>query len=264
MISLGDAHYTSRYNDATLKPITEISGLLGVTIPQEGLDIDIGLTLLPQPAKKEARRESRHAFFRVENVRVRLNNPDFTIRKSNHPILFTAFKPMVRSRIEKAIETTMERQITMAVEFIDNVLFDTYQRVGVFTDTGMPLSASYISAIWSEIGHLKQQPGLFSGLHTTSVGIVKDDPRQDAKVAIGAQPQIISGDKHGPVAPGSDSQGKRDQAVRLAQEGKGRTVGMNERVESGVRSFAEEVKIKREKELGREGWKSNAFDMRVL
>ncbi|GJJ13345.1 hypothetical protein Clacol_007597 [Clathrus columnatus] len=252
------------YNDTTLRPVTEISGLLGVVIPPEGLEIDVALTLLPQPKKKDAHKAQRHAFFKVENVNVNLNSPEFTISKSNHSILFTAFKPIVRSRIEKAIETSLGQQIALSIEMLDNVLFDTHQRAGVFADTGMPLSASYLSAVWSEIGHLKKQPGLFSGLRTTSVGVIKDDPRQESTVAIGAQPQIISGDKHGPSAPGSDSQKKRDEAVRLARESKGVAKGIGERAQSGVVSFAQEVQIKRDQEMHKEGWKSNAFDVRVL
>jgi len=247
------------YHDQTLTPISEVSGLMGITLPKEGLDVDVSLGLIPQPDKKE-KESNQHAFFRVERVRVQLNNPTFDIRKSNHPILFTAFKPMVRNRLEKTIEASLAHQIAMSFEFLDGVAFDVHRRAGVFHDTGMSLSASYLSGIWSEIGHMKSQPGLFSGLRTTSVGIIKDDPRQDAAMAMGTQPQIISGEKHGPVAPGSNSHGKRDQANRLAEESKGRAQGDGERTKSGVVSFAEEVKIKKEQEQHREGWKSEAFN----
>jgi hypothetical protein len=161
----------------------------------------------------------------------------------------------------KTIEATLANQITILIRCLDGLAFDLHRRAGVFSDTGLSPSASYVSAIWSEIGHLKSQPGMFSGLQTTSVGIIRDDPRIEAKFAVGAQPQIIPGEKHGPATPGSNSQAKRDQAARLATEAKGRAQGAGEKVASGVVSFAEEVKYKKDAEEKVPGWKSSAFDV---
>ncbi|KIJ53442.1 hypothetical protein M422DRAFT_64470 [Sphaerobolus stellatus SS14] len=247
------------YNDKGMKPISEVSGLMGVELPERGVDIDVSLGLIPQPGKKE-HNSDQHAFFTVDHVNVTLNEPSFSIRKSNHPILFTAFKPMIRSRLEKAIETSLSQQITLAIQMLDNIAFDIHRRSGVFRDTGMSSSASYASALWSELGHLRQQPGLFSGLKTTSVGIVKDDPRQKSAFAMGAQPQIISGEKHGPAVPGSNAQERREQGARLAEESKDLGQQGARGANSGVASFANEIKFKKEQEEKQDTWRSGAFE----
>lgn len=246
------------YEDVNLKPVKNISGLMGIDIPSEGIDVDIILGLNPQPAAKAQSPQTQHAFFTVDRVIVNLNDPTFNIRKSNHPVLFTAFKPLVRSRLESTVENALRENITTALQTIDAIAYDTHARAGVFRDAGIPVNASYISAIWSELGHLKSQPGLFTGMKTTSVGIVKDDPRQDAKFAMGAEPQIIPGEKHGPMVGGM--QEKRQQGAKLAKDTKERATGASP--DKGVvTSFADQVKMKKEQEEKTQGWRSNAFEM---
>lgn len=235
-----------------MQPISEISGLMGITIPERGLDVDVALGLIPQPDKK-AENKDQHAFFTIENVQVQLHDPTFTIRKSNHPVLFSVFKPLVRSRLQHAIEQAIASHITLAIEMLDGLAYDVHSRSGVFSDAGMAPNAAYVSALWSEIGHLKKQPGLLTGLKATSVGIVRDDPRLESKFAVGAQPQIIPGEKRGPPVPGT--QEKRDQAAHLAKETGAAEIGTN-----GVTSFADEVKRKKEQEERTEGWRSGAFE----
>jgi hypothetical protein len=247
------------YEDVNLKPIKNISGLMGINIPPQGLDVDIILGLRPQPSAKAQSPQNQHAFFNVERVLVDLNDPTFNIRKSNHPILFTAFKPLVRSRLETTVQNAIKEHITTMLQVVDAIAYDIYSRAGVFRDSGLSTNASYIGALWSEIGHLRSQPGLFSGLKTTSVGIVKDDPRQDAKFAMGAEPQIIPGEKHGPDVGGM--QEKREQGAKKAREVKeGTTTGVPTD-KSVVTSFADQMRMKKEQEEQSQGWRSNAFDM---
>ncbi|KAF8527534.1 hypothetical protein BU17DRAFT_81736 [Hysterangium stoloniferum] len=248
------------YRDPALQPMSEVSGLLSIEVPEEGVDVDISLGLISQ-AEKKASGAGRRAFFTVDRVNVKLNNPSLTIRQSNHPILLTALKPIFSRQLVHTIESTLAEQITVPIQCMDAIAFDIRRRAEVFRDTGMNPSASFMSAIWSEIGHLKREPGIFSGLQTTSVGVVLDDPRTTAKFAVGAQPQIISGEKHGPEVPGSYAQAKRDQATRLAAEAKGRALGEGERVDSGAVSFSQEVKFKKEVEEKISGWRSDAFDV---
>jgi len=254
------------YRDPTMKPMSEISGLLGVTLPERGMDVDVRLSVIPQKDKKDKNPTDEHAFFKIDNVTVNLNDPSFTIRKSNHPILFTAFKPLVRSRLERTICTTLEHQLTIAFQTLDNLLYDTYNRQTVFRDTGMSPGAAWVSAVWSEIGHMRKQPGLFSGMQTTGVGIVKDDDRQNFAFAMGAKPQIIDGEKRGPDAPGgTHARQKREQAVEAKEQAKkavqgGDAGGVTGQATGVVRSFKDQAQTWKEKEEKEDTWRSGAFD----
>jgi len=53
------------------------------------------------------------------------------------------------------------------------------------------------SAWWSELGRLQRtHGGFFSGWRTTGSGIVRNGG--DAEVALGAEPQVLGLEKHGP------------------------------------------------------------------
>jgi hypothetical protein len=102
---------------------------------------------------------------------------------------------------------------------------------------------------------------LSEGLRTTSAGFVKDDPQTNTAFAMGTAPQILHGDKHGPVAtgvrPGSEVQrGEPGQAAKgAAQKVKGEGVPVE------VESFVDSVARKREAEKKSEGWRTRAYEL---
>jgi len=149
----------------------------------------------------------------------------------------------------------------------DGIAWDVYQRAGVFNDTGLTATGpKYIAAMMSEWGKMRQEPGLLSGWTMTSVGMVKDDPRSDAVFAVGAGPQIISGDKHGPRTTATSTSMAQDtvDAAKDAKPGvdKGTALDTAAKGVGKVKSFKAIVEAKAAEEKKREGWRSAAFDMK--
>lgn len=150
------------------------------------------------------------------------------------------------------------------------------ERSLIFEDTGLPRSASLIAAAWSEVGRFSRgqsRRGLSTGWSATATGVTKEDP-DGVSFAMGAEPQILSPEQHGPKARLAEP--LKDKADRVAQEA-GLDVTMEDAtatakdtkeqakglVQEGVqkaKGFKAIVDRKKETELRSEGWKSSAFD----
>ncbi|TFK49777.1 hypothetical protein OE88DRAFT_1662432 [Heliocybe sulcata] len=265
------------YNDktATVGP-AEHTGIMELTLPPQGIDVDLRVRMLPNTPAGLKEREKLGGFHRVESVDVKVaDGLSFNVRESNHPVLVTMFKPIMTGTVKDTLEKTLREQIRGAIESVDRMAWDVGNRAQVFQDTGLPRGASLVAGFWSELGKMARQPGgLTEGWRATGTGVVRRDPTakkgEDAAVfAMGAEPQVLAPEKRGPKGINAEPLKDRldidvDANMENAQEGaKGVAAKVGEMGKEGVRKvkgFKESVKQKTEEEKGREGWKSAAFD----
>jgi len=267
------------YNDkaATVGP-AEHTGIMEFTLPSQGVDIDLKLRMIPNTPDGLKLREEKKCFHQIERLEVHIaEDIELNIKQSNHPILLTVFKPIFVMRFRDTLEKTLKAQIKGALEYADAVAYDVSNRSLVFKDTGLGTGASFIAALWSELGHLQKMDGssVMSGWKATGTGIIKDDPKDESVFAMGAEPQILSGDKRGPAGTFSEPIGDQVNGAAgdadLAGKAKNAKEGMNgvahqgiEKVKEGVqkvKSFKDSVSAKVEEEKKSEGWESKAFDI---
>lgn len=248
------------------------TGMLDITLPEKGVDVDLALAMIPvNDSMKSKEQRAQSGFFDVKYVHIDLSDQmELSVRKTNHPILASVFKPMVRSRFSSTLERALREQIQFALEMTNAVAWDVNRRAGVFRDAGMSDGASYAAGIWSEIGHMRGQPGPLSGWKMTGTGVVKDDERTDVKFAMGAEPQVLSGEKHGPMGTFKEPLAEKAQQATNGKNGKdvGATAGdaqaqVQELAKKGAdqtQTFKNEAKARAEKEKKQSGWRSVAFD----
>ncbi|TFY73009.1 hypothetical protein EWM64_g11003, partial [Hericium alpestre] len=77
------------YNDktATVGP-AEFSGLVEVTLPPQGVDVEVKVRMIPSTPEGLAQREQQRGFHRIEHVSARVNEDvSFAIKESNHPVI---------------------------------------------------------------------------------------------------------------------------------------------------------------------------------
>ncbi|KAJ7034694.1 hypothetical protein C8F04DRAFT_1100661 [Mycena alexandri] len=261
-LTLQDVSFYYRDKDSKL-PLNKFTGLLAMKMPAQGLDIDIKIRLIP-PGKE---REEKKAYHNIEGLTVQISNDvELNIRKSNHEITRTIFKPIFNKRFREALGRSLAQQLRVALNRLDAIAWDVGQRTEVFADMGAGRGAALAAAIWSEIGRLTRSYSV--ELRATGTGVVVEE-QSGAKFAMGAEPQVLSGDKHGPLGTGSQSLEQRDgQPVHGApadeRTGKPAAEHVKGLVGEGheqVKSFRRSVDEKSAKEKQSPGWKSSAFDI---
>lgn len=262
------------YHDPSLKLASQLTGLMDITIPPRGVEAQVTFNLLPTQSGS-AKRQRRGRFHDITKVQVHLSSDTgITLKKTNHPIISSAFKPFVRREIISQIEKIMAQQIRMVLETMDGVAYDVHRRAGVFADAGVTATGpKYAAAIMSELGELRKRPGLFTGWNLTSVGVVKDDPRTDTVFAMGASPQVIPGEKHGPRTGtssinnamndtvGQAGQGGVPTAKEAAKDAKSQAAEKTNIGMANAKSFKETIDTKAAEEKKRDGWRSAAYDL---
>jgi hypothetical protein len=193
--------------------------------------------------------------------------------------MMTLFQPLMLAGFRRALATTLAQQLRTSLEFADGVAWDIGNRAVVFEDTGLPRGPSLAAAMWSEVGRFMRgkssRAGVTEGWRLTGTGIIKEDG-QGAKFAMGAEPQVLDSDQHGPKARLAEP--VKDKAQRAAEQAGITDVNMDDATrgaqdvaakgqalaQEGVRQvkgFAATVEAKRDAELKSEGWKSTAFSM---
>lgn len=264
-LSLKDISFFYKDKTSTVGPNSFV-GIMQFNLPTQGLDIDFKFRLIPNTEEGLAERERCKRFFKVERVDVKLaNDIKFDIKESNHRILASVFKPVLVHRFRDAIERTLEEHIRSAFDFTDAIAFDISKRSEVFADTGLGPGASFAASVWSEIGHLRKlEGGVLTGWKATSTGIVKEGREGGPTIAIGAEPQILPGEKRGPLGYNSGPLAERIPIGGLEGEGKEVAEHVREAGEEGlkrVQTFKECVRHKVAEEKKRKGWESAAFDV---
>ena len=252
-LTLKEVSFFYKDKTATIGP-SDFRGIMEFNLPTQGLDVDFQFRLIPNTPLGLKERERRRRFFVVERVDVRLSdNITFEVKQSNHPILASVFKPILVLRFREALERTLEEQIRALFDLADGLAFDTCKRAEVFEDTGLGRGPAIAAGIWSEIGRLRRlEGGLLAGWKATSTGIIKEGLPGEAKLAMGAEPQILPGVKRGPLGTHSVPIAERPEAQVVSQS-------VHEGVEE-VQSFKVAVQKKTQAEKQRPGWQSHAFD----
>lgn len=249
---------------------SEYTGLVAFTLPPKGVDVDIKVRLIPNTAEGLKQRERRGGFHNVDLVEVHVAE-DITleVKQSNHAILLSVFKPIFVMRFREVLAKTLAENIRGILETADSIAWDVGKRSEVFSDAGLGGGSSVIAAVWSEIGRWrKMEGGLTTGWNATGTGFVKGDLGGEGKIAMGVEPQIISGEKRGPL--GINAQSLAERMPDIQPEGGAVEDPMGEAtkvVDIGregvrrVRSFKQTVEVKSAEEKRRGGWKSSAFDL---
>lgn len=266
-LSLRDISFFYKDNSSTVGP-NIFTGIMQFNLPTQGLDVDFKFRLIPNTEEGLAERERCKRFFKIERADVRLaDDIKFDIKESNHPIIASVFKPVLVHRFRDAIERTLEEHIRSVFDFSDAIAFDVSKRSEVFADTGLGPSASLAAAIWSEIGHLRKlEGGVLTGWKATTTGIVKEGREGEPSIAMGAEPQIIPGEKHGPLGYGSEPLAERISGIEASVLAERRRVAerikeVGQEGRERVQTFKESVQHKAAEEKKSVGWESAAFDV---
>ncbi|PCH36984.1 hypothetical protein WOLCODRAFT_20866 [Wolfiporia cocos MD-104 SS10] len=262
-LSLREVSFYYKDKTASIGP-AEFTGLLEFTLPPQGIDVDIVVRSIPNSAEGLKERQRRTRFLDIQRVEARVSEEvDLSIKESNHPILVSIFKPVMLSRFRDALRTVLEEQIRASLDWVDGLAWDIGRRAEVFGDAGLGRGASLIAGLWSELGHLRNgEGGLLGGWAATGTGIVRRD--RDVQFAMGAEPQVLSEEKHGPKGTLSAEVADRMDVDAQVEGVKDAAEQVREGAKEGVRkvkSFKDAVAAKAEEERGREGWQSPAFDM---
>ncbi|KZT63342.1 hypothetical protein DAEQUDRAFT_815713 [Daedalea quercina L-15889] len=176
-------------------------------------------------------RTLRGGFLEVQRVEACISDDvDVKITQSNHSVLVSVLRPIMVGRFHDALRALLEQQVCAALEGVDGLLWDVGKRADVFDDAG----------------HGRGTPGILEG-------IVKKDG--DMHFAIGAEPQVLSGEKRGPkgtlsnsVAQWYDLEGKKDAAAEGAERVKGvaeQASGALAHKPHGLNYFANESRLSR-------------------
>lgn len=279
-LAFKDISFWSRAKDVSLGP-SEFSGLVGITLPPKGIDVDLRVRMIP--SNQQDAREAHKGFHIIENVEVHVDEDvQIDVRDSNHTVLFNVFKPVVLMRFRDALERTLAAQLRGLLTWADGLAFDVAKRAEVFRDAGLGTGGAYAGAVWSEIGRMRRAESS-AAMRVTGTGFIIDSEK--GSLAVGAEPQILGGEKHGPLATASEplKDRLRDAAGKAKEEVEART-GTDMDVDVGAvkadvqgakdqvaeaweegkqqwQSFQQSVEKKAEQERKKEGWKSSAFDL---
>ena len=272
------------YRDKTASAITpnEFTGLLGLTLPTKGIDVDLKVRLIPStiPAHSQNSRASLKHFHVIEIASVSISDDvNIEVKESNHSVLMTLFKPIMVLRLKDALEKTLSEELRGVVEWVDGVAWDVAERREVFEDTGLGGGGSLMAALWSELGRLQREgrdenEGV--GWRATGTGVVVEQQKGQGKgktaLAVGAEPQILVGEKRGPLGTGSeklkDKIGREAEAMdvdtgvvrEVLEDVEGRAKGLVKEGKRQVEGFRRSVERKKEKEMSSKGWESSSFD----
>ncbi|KZT08287.1 uncharacterized protein LAESUDRAFT_697852 [Laetiporus sulphureus 93-53] len=253
------------YNDKTTSVgPAEYTGLLEFILPPQGIDVDVVIRSIPNSPEGLKERQQHNRFLEIQRVEARVSEQvELTIKESNHPILVSVFKPAMLSRFRDTLRTVLEQQIRASIDWVDGLMWDVGRRAEVFGDAGLGRGASLVAGFWSELGHLqKGRRSLLSEWTATGTGVIKQD--KDSKFAMGAEPQVLSGEKRGPKGTFSESMAEPQDIGQKAAQAKGVVQQVKETAKQKVqkvKSFKDAVSTKIEEEESREGWQSAAFNV---
>lgn len=287
--------YYKDKNGSAFAP-AEYTGLIAVTLPPEGVSIEAKIRLIPLAQMKQ--REEAQRYTILEHISVDISpGIEIEVKNSNHSLLLSVFRPIMVQRLREALERTLTEQIRWLIGWIDGMIWDMNRRREVFADAGAGMWFSIVGAVMSEVGRMRRAGSdrkRVSWTATASGIIIEQTPAPGtigtpsrapvARIAMGAEPQILSGEKHGPLGTASSSLNDRlqnalgnaaDMAVdagviaERSDQGGVEVEAMDIRqqthaaIEQGrrqVQSFKESVGAKAKRERSRQGWRSGAFD----
>ena len=272
---LKDVSFWYKDKHAVVAP-GELTGLVEMRLPPQGINVDLKVRLIPSTARGKSSRAEQGRFHVVERCAVEISDEvEISVKESNHPVLVNVFSRLVKNRIKEALERTLTGQLGGLVDWLDSVAYDVGERRKVFEDLGIGGGAAFVAAFWSEIGRFEREAeegGASIGMKATGTGIIFEEKTETRErvLAVGAEPQVLSGEKRGPLGTGSGSlsatvhgmleeQGMYVDVEGAASQAKGMKGTVKDRVE-GFRSAILRKKNTEKKTVG-QTWKTDAFDM---
>lgn len=96
-------------------PSIKDTGIMDLFLGGHGLSFDMKLAT--------ADSKDRNRIFKVENVKVKIQNLNVVLKKSNHKTLFSIFKPLLMGIIKPAIVKAAETQIRKSFDQLDEQLW---------------------------------------------------------------------------------------------------------------------------------------------
>jgi hypothetical protein len=243
---LKDVSFWYKDKKASVVP-GEFTGLLEMKLPPQGINVDLKVRMIP--AKEKARDEQRRMHV-VERCVVEISDEvEVSVRESNHPMVVNVFSGVVKRRVKEAMERTFTGQLRGLVDWVDGLAYDVGERKKVFEDAGLGGGPAFVAALWSEVGRMEREAGEGTGMKATGTGLIFEEQAKERVLAVGAEPQVLGGEKRGPLGTGSE---KMDVDVgEMVREGKRSVEGFKSAV---LRKEREESKSVQNT------WKSAAFD----
>jgi hypothetical protein len=294
-LALKDVSFWYKDKAATAIGPKEITGLFGLELPEKGIDVDLKVRLIPALATGANSREAKKHFNVIEHAEVSISDDvRINVRDTNHAVLLSLFRPIMVMRLREALEKTLTEQLRAVVDYADGIAFDISKRRQVFEDTGLGAGGSLMAAIWSEIGRLERErregpvemdwKATGTGLVVEQKTVLKTNEVGEAtqvrktQFAMGAEPQILRGEKQGPLGTGSEpikDKLERTNAARessmdvdveegakqMVEEVEARAKGVMKEGQRQMAGFRQSVERKSKLEKGRPGWESAAFDL---
>lgn len=122
-------------------------------------------------------------------------------------------------KFREALGHVLSEQLRQGLLCVEAVAFDVGEGTKVFSDAGVGCGATLAGAVWLEIGRLNREST--SGWWTTGMGVVLEDSANGgSKFAMGTKPQVLSGEKHGPMGTASVPLEQRVGEVYRARRGR--------------------------------------------
>ncbi|KAJ8100768.1 hypothetical protein POJ06DRAFT_111354 [Lipomyces tetrasporus] len=100
-------------------PSIRDTGIADFLLGYEGLSFRMKLST---PASKE-----RNAFFNVDDVKVKIKRLDVKLKKSNHKLLFSIFRPLLIAVAKPALKVVLQKQIREAFDQLDETSYKIHQ-----------------------------------------------------------------------------------------------------------------------------------------
>ncbi|KAJ7118017.1 hypothetical protein C8R43DRAFT_934298 [Mycena crocata] len=251
-VALKDVSFYYKDKHGSLPGSPAFTGILQLTMPPQGLDVDLEVRLI----ESEKEREAVHGYHHIDVRKVQFaNDVQVGVRENNHAVTLALLKPIFKKGLRQALGRALGAQLRAVLLSADRVAWDVGRRAQVFADTGAGRGAALAAATWSEVGKLIRERDVWVRATGTGVIIVRDEEGDgQSRLAMGAEPQVLPGSKHGPLGTGAESLearvGTKGDAHSVAREGK-----------EQVSAFRRSVQEKAAAEKKTNGWQSSAFDV---
>ncbi|KAF7305488.1 hypothetical protein HMN09_00801600 [Mycena chlorophos] len=265
-LALKDVSFYYKDKDAKIPANNHYTGLLTMTLPPQGIDVDIRVRLIPDAKTREA----TCSYHVIEHLDVHIaDSCKIDVHESNHSILLSLFRPLFNKRFRQAVARSLSEHLRLAMDWMGGVAWDVGRRTEVLRDAGVRGGPALVGAVWSEMRRLLGELRVVDRMRATGTGInivlavPRSDEDEDAKLALGVEPQVLGGEKRGPVGAGSESLSVPvDEQVNAkdTEQGPGARGVVGQRKEH-LRSFQRAVEEKAREEKKKDGWQSSAFDL---
>jgi len=124
-LALKDVSFWYKDKAATAIGPSELTGLLGLKLPEKGVDVDLKVRLIPALVRGANSREAKKHFNIIKRAEVSISDDvRMTVCDTNHAMLITLFRPIMVMHLCEALEKTLTEQLWAVVDYADGIAFD--------------------------------------------------------------------------------------------------------------------------------------------